>query len=258
MSSAVITERRGRVLIIRLNRPKANAIDTGTSRALYQAFMELEQDDGLSVGIITAGGERFFSAGWDLKAGEAVDADHGPGGFAGLTELFGLRKPVIAAVNGLAVGGGFELVLAADLILAVPHAEFFLPEARIGITPDSGGVFRLPRRLPRALAMDMLFTGKRLSAEQALLYGLINAVVAPEELLPRAISLAEDIAESAPLALQAIKELVAETEHLSLPQAFVAQRAGDMPCYRRMLKSQDAEEGVRAFGEGRQPCWQGK
>lgn len=258
---SVLTERRGAVLIITLNRPKANAIDTATSQALYRAFNLLATDPKLSVGIITATGDRIFSAGWDLKAaaaGEAVDADHGPGGFAGLTELFSLRKPVLAAVNGMAVGGGFELALAADLILAVPHAEFFLSEARIGIVPDSGGVFRLPRRLPRPLALEMMFTGRRLSAEEALTHGLINAVVSADALLPRAIALAEEIAGSAPLALQAIKELVMETESLSVARAFALQRSGALPHYRKMLASKDAEEGVLAFNEGRTPNWQGR
>src|SRR5919205_2718379 len=146
---------RGEVLVVTLDRPTANAIDVATSRALYVAFRRLEDDPALRVGIVTGAGDRFFSAGWDLKAaaaGEAVDADHGPGGFAGLTEFFTLRKPVIAAVNGLALGGGFELALAADLRIAAEHAEMALPEARLGIAPDSGGVLRLPRLVPPAVA----------------------------------------------------------------------------------------------------------
>ena len=132
------------VLTITLARPKANAIDVPTSRALHAAFGRLQQDPALRVAIVTGTG-RFFSAGWDLRAGaagEAIDADHGPGGFAGLTELFDLDKPVIAAVNGLAIGGGFELALAADLIVAAQHAEFALTEVRLGLIPDSGEIGR--------------------------------------------------------------------------------------------------------------------
>ena len=144
------------VLEITLDRPPANAIDAATSRALYEAFARLESDPELRVGIVTAAGERFFCAGWDLKAaaaGEEAGADQGPGGFAGLTELHGRAKPVIAAVNGIAAGGGFELVLAADLVVAAEHAEFSLPETGLGIIPDAGGVLRLPRRLPRPVVL---------------------------------------------------------------------------------------------------------
>ena len=151
MTEIVKRERHGAVLELTLDRPKANAIDMATSRALHGAFSEFAADDALRVAILTGGGEKFFSAGWDLKAaaaGEEVDADHGSGGFAGLTEFYQLNKPVIAAVNGFAAGGGFELALACDLIVAADHAEFFLPEVTIGIIADAGGVFRLPRRIP--------------------------------------------------------------------------------------------------------------
>ncbi|MCV6590184.1 MAG: enoyl-CoA hydratase-related protein [Marinobacterium sp.] len=258
---AVQTETRGTILIITLNRPKANAIDTATSRALYQAFHDFQHDPQLQVAIITGGGERFFSAGWDLKAateGEAVDADHGPGGFAGLTEYFELTKPVIGAINGMAVGGGFELALACDLLVAAEHVQFFLPEATIGIAPDSGGVFRLPRRLPRALAMEMILTGCRLNAEDAQRHGLVNRVVPQAQLLDSALELAEAVQVAAPLAQQAIKELVNSSEVLSIEAAFQLQRSGQLACYQRMLHSDDAQEGSRAFTEGRDPCWQGR
>ena len=158
------------VLLVTLDRPKANAIDVPTSHELYAAFHRLEQDPDLRVAVVTGAGGRYFSAGWDLKAaaaGEAVDADHGPGGFAGLTEFFGRRKPVIAAVNGLALGGGFELALAADLMVAAEHAELALPEVGLGLVADSGGLLRLPRRLPAPVAADMLLTGRRISAGEA-------------------------------------------------------------------------------------------
>jgi len=143
----VQTTKDGPVLVVTLDRPKANAIDVQTSRALYAAFDLLRTEPGLRVAILTGAGERFFSAGWDLKAaaqGEGVAADHGPGGFAGLTEFFDIGKPVIAAVNGLALGGGFELVLAADLVVAAERAEFALTEVTLGLVPDAGGRARSP------------------------------------------------------------------------------------------------------------------
>src|SRR3954466_13159426 len=166
----VHTEVRGSTLLITLDNPKANAINVATSIELYNAFARLRDTAELRTGIITGSGERFFCAGWDLKAaaaGEAVDADHGPGGFAGLTELFGRRKPVIAAVNGLALGGGLELALAADLMVVADHAELALPEVRVGVVADSGGLLRLPRRLPAAIARELLLTGRRMTADEA-------------------------------------------------------------------------------------------
>lgn len=260
-SPSVRTERNDGILEVTLDRPKANSIDAATSHTLAKTFQEFRDDPELRVAIITGGGERFFSAGWDLKAaaqGEAVDADHGPGGFAGLTEMFELQKPVIAAVNGLAVGGGFELALACDLIVSAEHAEFFLPETGLGIIPDSGGVLRLPRRLPRAIAMEMLFTGRRMSAEEAAKWGLVNSVVEASELMSSARELAEQIAGAAPLAVGAVKEVVRYTEHLGVEEAYTTLRSGQLSTYQRMLRSHDAEEGPRAFAENRQPEWQGK
>lgn len=247
------------VLTITLDRPKANAIDVATSRALHAAFQRLDEDPALRVGIITGAGERFFSAGWDLGGavdGEAIDADHGPGGFAGLTEFFSLRKPVIAAVNGLAFGGGFELALAADLIVAAEHAEFALPEALRGMIPDSGGVLRLPRRLPRAVAMELLLTGRRMNAIEAASYGLVNEVVPGSELLAAARALAGRLLAAAPLAIAAIKEVMHATEGQDLAAAYRTLRGG-LPAYTRMLGSEDAQEGPRAFMEKRLPDWRG-
>ena len=230
-----------------------------TSRALYAAFKQLQDDSALRVAIITGSG-RFFSAGWDLSAateGEAIDADHGPGGFAGLTEFFSLGKPVIAAVNGLAFGGGFELALAADLIIAADHVEFALPEVKLGMIPDSGGVLRLPRRLPRAIATEMLLTGRRMSAQEAQRWGLVNQVVPADDLMRTAHEMAAVIVQNAPLALAAVKEVLRETEGQTLPQAYQTLRTGDLSNYRAMLTSEDAQEGPRAFGEKRPPRWSG-
>lgn len=256
----VKTERRGRVLEITLDRPKANAIDAATSRALGAAFGSLQDDASLSVGIITGAGPRFFSAGWDLKAaadGEAPDADQGVGGFAGLTEYWDLTKPVIAAVNGLALGGGFELALAADMIIAAETAEFALTEASLGIIADSGGVIRLPRRLPRAIAMEMMMTARRASADELARWGLVNHVVAAEQLMDAARDLADRVAACAPLSLQAIKEVDRESQGCSEREAFRRMREEALPIYQSVYASRDAAEGMAALAEKRKPDWKG-
>jgi len=260
MNEAVKTSVLHGVLTITLDRPKANAINVPTSQVLYRAFKQLNDDPALRVGILTGTG-RFFSAGWDLAGatqGEAIDADHGPGGFAGLTEFFSLQKPVIAAVNGLAMGGGFELALAADLIVASDTAEFALPEVKLGMVADSGGVLRLPRRLPRAIALEMLLTGRRMGALEAARWGLVNRVVAPDALLETAQALAQEMVLAAPLALAAVKELVNATEGQTIEAAYTTLRKTDLPHYRAMLRSDDAAEGPRAFSEKRPPRWQAR
>lgn len=258
--SAVKLQARDGILIITLDRPKANAIDVTTSLELHAAFKALNDDPALRVGIITGTG-RFFSAGWDLGAandGEAVDADHGPGGFAGLTEYFSLTKPVIAAVNGLAVGGGFELALAADLIVASETAKFWLPEAQLGMLPDSGGLLRLPKAIPARLAREMILTGRRMDAAEALALNLVNRVVAPENLLEAALEIAASIARSAPLAITAARDILRETEALGIEAGYRHMRSGAIPSYQAMLQSDDALEGPRAFAEGRAPEWKGR
>ena len=261
MSEAVRTDVVDGILVVTLDRPSANAIDVATSRALYDAFARLESDPSLRVGIVTGAGERFFSAGWDLKAaaaGEAVDADHGPGGFAGLTELFDRRTPVIAAVNGLALGGGLELALAADLMVLADQAELALPEVRVGVVADSGGLLRLPHRLPAAVAREMLLTGRRMGAEEAARWGLANRVVPGASLLDAALDLAREIAAGAPLAIAAVQEVLAGTAGLSVADGLRRMRSGELPSYTAMLGSEDALEGPRAFAEKRPPEWRGR
>jgi len=260
VSGGVRIERRGAVMTVTLDRPKANAIDGATSRALGAAFIAYRDDPRLRAAIVTAAGERFFSAGWDLNtaAAESVAVDNGPGGFAGLTELFDLHKPVIAAVNGLAAGGGFELALACDLIVAADHAEFFLPEVAIGIAPDAGGAIRLPRRIPYHVALEMLLTGRRMPAGEAHRWGLVNRVVPKEKLIAEAHGLADEIASKAPLAVSAIKQIAVSTAELGERAAFVLLRSGKLEHYDRMLRSEDSREGPRAFNEKRPPVWRGR
>ena len=254
--SAVRTQTRGAVLEVTLDRPPANAIDAGTSRELGEVFSSLRDRPSVRAAIVTGAGDRFFSAGWDLKAAAAgEEEDDGPGGFAGLTELFNLRTPVIAAVNGLAVGGGFELALACDLVVAAREAEFFLPEINLGFVPDAGGIVRLPARLPRAIAMEMLLTGRRMGAEETARWGLVNRVVDSGTLMDEARELADAVAAGAPLAARAVKAVVDATEGMTAAAAFATMREVDE--YRRMLASDDAREGPRAFADGRPPTWTG-
>jgi crotonobetainyl-CoA hydratase len=259
--AAVRTAVDGQTLIITLDRPKANAVDVATSRALYAALDRLRRDPQLRVAILTGAGERFFCAGWDLKAaaaGEGIEADHGPGGFAGLTEFFDLGKPVIAAVNGLAFGGGFELVLAADLVVAAEHAEFALTEVTLGLVADAGGVLRLPARVPRAIALEYLLTGRRLDAAEAARWGLVNRVVPADALLASARELAGAICGAAPLAVAAVLEILRETEGAGVRAGYGILRGGQLAAYRAMLDSEDAQEGARAFTESRRPVWRGR
>ncbi len=262
MTDPVRCERRGQVLEITIDRPKANAIDMATSRALGDAFIGFRDDPELRVAIVTGAGERIFCAGWDLKAAAAgtedIDADYGAGGFAGLTELFDLNKPVIAALNGAAVGGGLEIALASDLIVAAEHATVALPEAMLGIIASAGGVVRLARQIPQRVATEMLLTGRRMGAEEALRWGLFNEVVPKEALMPRARELAAEIAAAAPLAVEATLEMLRLTEDMSVADYFAAQAGGKLPIYDQMLASEDAIEGPRAFAKKRDPVWKGR
>ena len=259
-AAAVTAVVEGPVLEITLDRPKANAIDAATSRELSHVFATFRDDPELRVAIFTAAGDRFFCAGWDLNAaagGEDFEADYGEGGFGGFGEMPGLLKPVICAVNGMAVGGGFEIVLAADFVLAAEHARFWLPEASLGIVPDTAAM-RLPRMLPPAVANEILYAGRRLDAAEALRWGLVNSVVGASELLAEARALAARIAEAAPLSVSAIHQIRDRTRHLPLDEAFELLRSGELAAYEAMLASSDAAEGPTAFTEGRPPRWQGR
>jgi crotonobetainyl-CoA hydratase len=257
----VLTTVEDQTLIVTLDRPKANAVDVATSRELYAAFERLRGDPGLRAGILTGAGERFFCAGWDLKAaagGEGTGADHGPGGFAGITEFLDIGKPVIAAVNGLAFGGGFELVLAADMVVAAEYAEFALTEVTLGLVPDAGGLLRLPARLPRPIAVELLLTGRRLTAAEAARWGLVNRVVPAEGVMAAARELAAAVCAAAPLSVAAVLEILRETEATAVGAGYAIQHGASLPAYRAMLASADAAEGARAFAERRPPVWRGR
>ena len=266
MSEYVHVSRNGGVLEVVIDKPKANAIDMKVSQALGEAFVMLRDDPELSVGIITGGGERIFCAGWDLKAVESGEMsidnwwedDYGPGGFAGLTELWDLNKPVIAALNGITLGGGVEIMLSCDLIIAAEHVEIGLPEMPLGIVPDAGAVQRLPRRIPYNKAMEMLLLGERMGAAEAARYGLVNAVVPADQLMSTARAWADKLAGVAPLALQSIKELLRAIEGDTIRDAFNTMRSADLPIYRALLGSDDAHEGISAFVEKRPADFKGK
>ena len=247
-------ELTNQVAVLTIDRPKANAIDSLTSRAMGEAFVGFESNPEVRVVIVTGAGDRFFSAGWDLSAGEDYDVDNGVGGFGGFPDLPNRRKPVIAAVNGMAVGGGCEIAIAADLIVAAEHAQFFVPEAGLGILPDAGSV-RLPRLLPAHIATELMLTGRRMPAAEAAHFGLVNRVVPAAELLVAARALANEIVASAPLSVAAILDISRRTANLDIGDAMKAIRTFDS--YRAAIDSADAQEGTNSFNEKRQPVWKG-
>jgi enoyl-CoA hydratase len=249
----VLTREDDGVLVITINRPQVrNAIDGVTARALAEAFDQLDAHDGLTVGVLTGAGG-VFSAGMDLKAYASGDTPVIPGqGFAGLTRARP-RAPLIAAVEGWAIGGGTEMALACDLIVAAQGATFGLFEVVHGLVPPEGGIVRLPERIPRNIAMELLLTGDPLPAERAEKLGLVNHVTAPGEALHHAVELATRIARNAPLAVAAIKRAVNERTAFDDHGAFAQQDRIVAP----VLTSRDAQEGARAFAEKRPPQWQG-
>lgn len=261
-SDVVQRERVGHTLILRLNRPEArNAINLATTIAMGDALDEADQDVEVRVVIITGAGDQAFCAGADLKAiasGQTIMPDDGRAsrGFAGLVS-HPISKPLIAAVNGFALGGGTEIALACDLIVASETANFGLPEVKRGLMAAAGGAFRLVQQLPRKIAMEMLLTGDAITAQRALDLGLVNAVVPQAQVLEQALALAQRIAVNAPLSVQSSKRIArgwltelsdTESAHWQITRSEIAQ----------LLRSQDSREGTRAFAEKRAPVWQGR
>ncbi len=255
----VKTRRDGAILEVTLDRPKANAIDLATSRVMGDIFTEFRDDPELRVVVLTGAGDRFFSAGWDLKAaaaGDAVDGDYGVGGFGGLQELRGLNKPVIAAINGICCGGGLELALSADILLAAEHATFALPEINSGTVADAASI-KLPKRIPYHIAMEMLLTGRWMDSGEAARWGLINRVHPGDRLMDETRNLAEELAAGPPLVFAAIKEIVRESEDMKFQDALNRITKSQWETVETLYRSEDNKEGARAFAEKRDPVWKG-
>lgn len=255
----IIYEKKDRIAYVTVNRPKVlNAVNPRTSHELYQAWCDFREDPDVWVAILTGAGEQAFSAGNDLKYSATVSVaqlnrEWPPGGLGGIVE-FECWKPIIAAVNGFALGGGLEMALACDIIIAADHAKFGLPEPKMGFSPDSGGMLRLPRQLPLKIAMGMLLTGKLISAQEAYRVGLVNEVVPGPKLILTAEKWAREILEGAPLQIRAIKQ----TATLGLEQPLSVGLRSKFQLAQRSEASRDRKEGPKAFKEKRKPNWKGK
>ena len=254
----VKTHRNGQIFEVTLDRPKANAIDLATSHRLNAVWEEFRDDPHLRVAIMTGAGPKFFSAGWDQKAAsgeEDADEDWGPGGFGGLNHPRNLNKPIIAAINGIACGGGMEIMLGCDIIVAAEHASFALPEINVGVLPDAGSI-KLRRRIPYHIAVEFLMTGRWMDAAEAKHWGLVNHVVPADALMPKAREIAELLASGPPLLYPAIKEVLRRTETASEHEAFAIHDS--LHTVQNVNHSEDQREGARAFVEKRAPVWKGK
>ena len=259
-NSPLKTEVIEKVLKVTIDRPKANAVDLATSRQMGEIFSGFRDDPNLRVAIITGSGSKFFCPGWDLKAasdGDAVDGDYGRGGFGGIQELPHLKKPVIAAINGICCGGGLEIALSCDLIIAVEHATFALPEINSGTIADAASV-KLPKRIPYHIAMELLLTGRWLEADEAHKWGFVNEIVPEGELQNRALELAKLIASGPPLVMNAIKEVVREAEDKNFQDTMNRITKRQLKTIDLLYGSEDILEGQLAFAEKRKPNWQGK
>jgi len=253
--SPIKTRTDGHILEVTLN-----AIDLVTSRVMGETFMAFRDDPDLRVAILRAEGEKFFCPGWDLKAaadGDEVDGDYGIGGFGGLQELGNLNKPVICAVNGICCGGGLELALSCDLILASNTATFALPEIRSGTVADAASI-KLPKRIPYHVAMDLLLTGRWFDAEEALRWGLLKEITTPDNLLDTTWELARLLASGPPLVYAAIKEVVREAEDMRFQDMLNRITQRQLTTVDRLYSSEDQREGALAFAEKRDPVWKGR
>ncbi|MHA7971597.1 carnitinyl-CoA dehydratase [Rhizobium sp. CAU 1783] len=260
MTDPIRTRRENGILEVTIDRPKANAIDLVTSRIMGEIFRDFRDDENLRVAIITGAGEKFFCPGWDLKAaaaGDAVDGDYGVGGFGGMQELRDLNKPIIAAVNGICCGGGLEIALSTDLILAAEHATFALPEIRSGTVADAASI-KLPKRIPYHIAMDMLLTGRWLDVVEAHRWGFVNEILPADRLMERAWELARLLESGPPLVYAAIKEIVRDAEGKDFPTTMNKITKRQYRTVDILYSSEDQLEGARAFAEKRDPVWKGK
>lgn len=261
----------GPVMEVAMKRPPVNAINLSLSREMYDAFRELNDNPNLRVGLLSSAGnaKNVFSAGWDLKAfaaGESIDEENGfdlgPGGLGGLPEFFGLYKPVVVALAGAAIGGGFELALGGDVIICSEDAYFWLPEMQRGFLPDGGAIQKLHHRIPWSVSMDLILTGRKMHADEAKHWGLVRDVVPADRLMEHARSVAATIAEGAPLVAVALKEYMRKHAHASVEESHAAVRRAwvgrsDMPHYERMIRSDDFNEGSAAFVQKRDPAFKG-
>jgi crotonobetainyl-CoA hydratase len=260
MTSSVKVTKKGPIIEVMLDRPKANAVDLVTSREMGEVFEDFRDDPDLRVAIVTGAGEKFFCPGWDLKAaagGDEVDGDYGVGGFGGMQELPNLNKPIICAVNGICCGGGLEIALSTDIIIAAEHATFALPEIHSGTVADAASI-KLPKRIPYHIAMEMLLTGRWLDAEEANRWGFVNEIVPAEKLNSRAWEIAELLASGPPLVMAAIKEVVRDAENSKFQDSLNRITSRELPTVDTLYGSEDMHEGFRAFTEKRDPVWKNR
>ncbi len=258
MNDPIKIKKEGPIIEVMIDRPKANAIDSKTSIILGDVFSDFRDNPDLRVAILTGAGEKFFSAGWDLKAvskGEQADADYGVGGFGGLQELSDMNKPIIGAINGIACGGGLEIMISTDIIIAAEHATFALPEINVGVIADAASI-KLRRRIPYHVAVEFLMTGRWMDTKEAKHWGLVNEVVSSKDLLKRAREIANKIATGPNLIYSSIKDVLRKTENVDEQQAFDILRS--LETVKKVYRSEDLVEGATSFVKKDKPKWKDK